>query len=67
LVFKVAAAQNARLEAEKVTAEQIGMATPADKHLAPTIHRIDDGIIEWLEKRERRKRNKSASAANVRR
>jgi len=34
------------------------------KHLASTVHRVDDAIIEWLKRREQRRRDKTASAAN---
>jgi hypothetical protein len=33
-----------------------GNAKPTDTHLASTIHCIDDEIIEFLKRRERRKR-----------
>ena len=33
-----------------------GGARPQDTHLASTVHCTDDGIIEWLERRERRRR-----------
>jgi hypothetical protein len=32
-----------------------GGAKPTDTHLASTVHCVDDEIIEWLERRERRK------------
>jgi hypothetical protein len=32
-----------------------GGAKPTDKHFAATVHCVDDEIIEWLERRERRK------------
>jgi len=34
----------------------------ADKHLASVIHCIDDEIIGWLERRERRKRDRLAGS-----
>jgi hypothetical protein len=34
------------------------------KHLASTAHCVDDAIIEWLKRREQRRRDKTASAAN---
>jgi hypothetical protein len=34
------------------------------KHLASTEHCVDDEIIEWLKRREQRRRDKTASAAN---
>ncbi len=34
-----------------------------DKHLAATVHCVDDEIIEWLKRREQRGRGKTASAA----
>ena len=52
-----------------------GNAKPTDTLLASTVHCIDDEIVGWLERRDRRdrqglpggnppRRNKSASAAN---
>jgi hypothetical protein len=32
-----------------------GGAKPTDTHLAVTIHCVDDEIIQWLQRRERRK------------
>jgi hypothetical protein len=32
-----------------------GNAKPSDTHLAVEIVAVDDGIVEWLERRERRK------------
>jgi hypothetical protein len=34
------------------------------KHLASTVHGVDDEIIGWLKRREQRRRDKTASAAN---
>ena len=33
-----------------------------DKHLASTLHCVDDEIIGWLERRERRKRDRLAGS-----
>jgi hypothetical protein len=33
-----------------------GNAKPEDTHLLSTVHCIDDEIIRWLERREKRKR-----------
>jgi hypothetical protein len=33
-----------------------GGAKPQDKHLASIVHCVDDEIIEWLARRERRRR-----------
>jgi hypothetical protein len=38
-----------------------GGAKLADKHLASKIHCIDDRIIEWLQRRERRRRSRQGS------
>ena len=32
-----------------------GGAKPTDSHLASTVHCVDDEIIEWLRRRERRR------------
>jgi hypothetical protein len=34
------------------------------KHLASTVHRVDGAITEWLKRREQRRCDKTASAAN---
>jgi hypothetical protein len=34
-----------------------GGAKLTDKHLAATVHCVDDGIIGWLKRRERRRRD----------
>jgi hypothetical protein len=39
-----------------------GGATPFDKHLASTVHCVDGEIIGWLERRERRKRDRLAGS-----
>jgi hypothetical protein len=39
-------------------------AQPTDTHLASTVHCVDGEIIEWLERREQRRRDETASAAN---
>jgi hypothetical protein len=39
-----------------------GNAKPTDMHLASTIHCIDDEIIEWLARRERRRRDRLAGS-----
>jgi hypothetical protein len=36
-----------------------GGAKPGDTHLASTIHCVDDEIIEWVERRERRRRDRN--------
>jgi hypothetical protein len=33
-----------------------GGAKPTDRHLAATVHRADDEIIEWLERRREQRR-----------
>ena len=38
-----------------------GNAKSTDKHAAATIHCIDDEVIEWLERRERRRRSRQGS------
>jgi hypothetical protein len=35
-----------------------GGAKPTDKHLASKIHCVDDEIIGWLKRRERRRRDR---------
>jgi len=42
-----------------------GGAKPTDTHLASTVHCIDE-IIEWLERRERRRRGRSSQIEKVR-
>jgi hypothetical protein len=43
-----------------------GGARPTDLHLASTIHCVDDEIIEWLERRERRGRHRQLLAVAMR-
>jgi hypothetical protein len=40
-----------------------GNAKPTDTQLASTIHCVDDEIIGWLKRRERRSKNKSCLKA----
>jgi hypothetical protein len=40
-----------------------GGATVYDKHLAATVHCVDDEIIGWLERREQRRRDRVAPGA----
>ena len=49
------------VSAASVTIEFVvcfGNATPEDTHLAATVHCMDDEIVAWLERRERRRRKK---------
>jgi hypothetical protein len=39
-----------------------GGAKPTGNHLASTVHCVDEEIIGWLRRRERRRRDKTASA-----
>jgi hypothetical protein len=41
-----------------------GGAKPADTHLASMVQCVDGEIIQWLERRERRRHGNKASAAN---
>jgi hypothetical protein len=43
-----------------------GGAKPTDMHLASTVHCFDDAIIEWLERRERRRYLRSLQEINPR-
>jgi hypothetical protein len=40
-----------------------GGAKPADKHLASTIHCIDDEVLDWLQRREQRRRDRHVLVA----
>jgi hypothetical protein len=40
-----------------------GNAKPTDVHLASTIHAIDDEIIDWLQRCERRRRDKTVRSS----
>lgn len=40
-----------------------GGAKPTDKHLLSRVHCVDDEIIGWLERRDRRRRGRALSEA----
>jgi hypothetical protein len=39
-----------------------GNARPTDTHLLATVHCMDDEIVAWLERRERRRKTRKTSA-----